>query len=140
MRHISTTFAALAIALCADAQTDSLRTMRELVVTGTPIEADAAHITPTVTIVSHQQLTQSEQTSLLPTLADYIPGLFATQRGVMGYGVSTGAAGGMTIRGLQSGSGQVMVLVDGHPQYQGIYGHSIADAYQTMMAEEARQH
>ena len=29
----------------------------------------------------------------------------------------------------------MMVLVDGHPQYQGIFGHSISDFYQTMMAE-----
>ena len=27
-----------------------------------------------------------------------------------------------------------MVLIDGHPQYQGIFGHSISDSYQTMMA------
>ena len=41
----------------------------------------------------------------------------------------------MMLRGISSGSGQLLVLIDGHPQYQGIYGHSIADSYQTMMAE-----
>ena len=39
------------------------------------------------------------------------------------------------MRGLSSGTGQVMVLIDGHPQYQGIFGHSIADSYQTMAVE-----
>lgn len=29
----------------------------------------------------------------------------------------------------------MMVLIDGHPQYQGIFGHSISDSYQTMMAD-----
>ena len=29
----------------------------------------------------------------------------------------------------------MLVLIDGHPQYQGIYGHPIADSYQTLMAE-----
>jgi len=29
----------------------------------------------------------------------------------------------------------LMVLIDGQPQYNGIYGHPIADAYQTMLAE-----
>ena len=29
-----------------------------------------------------------------------------------------------------------MVLIDGHPQYQGIFGHSISDSYQTLMAEQ----
>ena len=33
------------------------------------------------------------------------------------------------------GNGQVLVLIDGHPQYQGVFGHSISDSYQTMMVE-----
>ena len=53
----------------------------------------------------------------------------------MGYGVSEGAAGGMSLRGLGSGSGRLMVLIDGHPQYMGLMGHAIADAYQSLMTE-----
>jgi iron complex outermembrane receptor protein len=53
----------------------------------------------------------------------------------MGYGVSTGAAGGINLRGITGGAGQLLVLIDGHPQYQGIYGHPISDSYQTLMAE-----
>ena len=26
-------------------------------------------------------------------------------------------------------------MIDGHPQYNGIYGHPISDSYQTMMAD-----
>ena len=54
---------------------------------------------------------------------------------MMGYGVSTGAAGGINMRGVTGGGGQLLVLIDGHPQYQGIYGHPISDSYQTLMAE-----
>jgi iron complex outermembrane receptor protein len=54
---------------------------------------------------------------------------------MLGYGVSGGAAGGINMRGVAGGSGQLMVLIDGHPQYQGIYGHPISDSYQTLMAE-----
>ena len=54
---------------------------------------------------------------------------------MMGYGVSTGAAGGINLRGITGGAGQLLVLIDGHPQYQGIYGHPISDSYQTLMAE-----
>jgi iron complex outermembrane receptor protein len=64
-----------------------------------------------------------------------VPGLFVTSRSVMGYGVSTGAAGGINMRGITGGAGQLMVLINGHPQYQGIYGHPISDSYQTMMVE-----
>lgn len=54
----------------------------------------------------------------------------------MGYGVSTGAAGGMSLRGVGgSPTAGLLVLIDGHPQYMGLMGHPIADAYQTMMTE-----
>ena len=75
------------------------------------------------------------QPSLLPTLTEQVPGLFTTARGIMGYGVSDGAAGGISLRGLSGGSGRLMVLIDGHPQYMGLMGHPIADAYQSLMAE-----
>lgn len=54
----------------------------------------------------------------------------------MGYGVSGGAAGGISLRGLSGGSAQMMVLIDGHPQYAGIFGHPISDAYQSLLAEK----
>lgn len=72
---------------------------------------------------------------MLPTLAEYVPGLFVTSRGMLGYGVSDGAAGTISMRGLSSSQGRFMVLIDGHPQYQGIFGHSISDSYQTMLAD-----
>jgi iron complex outermembrane receptor protein len=64
-----------------------------------------------------------------------VPGLFVTSRGVAGYGVSGGAAGGINMRGLSGGSGQVLMLIDGHPQYATIYGHPVADAYIASDAE-----
>lgn len=89
----------------------------------------------TVTVVGRQQLTEYQRPNVLPTLNELVPGLFVTSRGMMGYGVSGGAAGSISMRGLSAGMGQMMVLIDGHPQYQGVYGHSIADSYQTMMVE-----
>ncbi|MGM9693545.1 MAG: TonB-dependent receptor [Alloprevotella sp.] len=108
----------------------------EVVVTGTRNITDIRHLPQTVTIVGRGTLTESQRLNILPTLMEQVPGLMVTSRGVMGYGVSSGGAGGMMLRGISSGAGQVMVLIDGHPQYNGIYGHSIADAYQTMMAEK----
>ncbi len=72
---------------------------------------------------------------MLPTLTEQVPGLFTTSRGILGYGVSTNAAGGIYLRGVSGGAGQMMVLIDGHPQYQGVYGHPISDSYQTLMAD-----
>lgn len=76
------------------------------------------------------------QPSLLPVLTENVPGLFTTARGIMGYGVSGGAAGGISLRGLSGGTARMMVLIDGHPQYAGIFGHPIADAYQSLLADK----
>lgn len=113
---------------------DTLR-LDEVVVTGTRNTTDIRHLPQTVTVVGRDKLTENERVSVLPTLMEQVPGLMLTSRGVLGYGVSGGGSGGMMLRGISSGAGQVMVLIDGHPQYNGIYGHSISDAYQTMMAE-----
>lgn len=123
--------------LAAEAQTTPGDTTRiqDVVVTGTRHATDVRHLPFTVNVVDHETLTTNEQPSILPTLTQQIPGLFVTGRGVMGYGVSGGAAGGINLRGISGGSGQLMVLIDGHPQYNGVYGHPISDSYQTMMAE-----
>ena len=128
------------------APADSLRLksykLDEVVVTGTRNETDIRHLPMTISVVGRQQLEQTYQPSILPTLTEQVPGLFTTSRGIMGYGVSTGAAGGMSLRGIGAGvhaaggpTPSLLVRLDGHPQYMGLMGHPIADAYQSMMAE-----
>lgn len=109
--------------------------LQEVVVTGTRNATDVRHLPMTVSVVGRDVLTAEYQTNVLPTVMQQVPGLFVTSRAMMGYGVSTGAAGGINLRGITGGAGQLMVLIDGHPQYQGIYGHPISDSYQTLMAE-----
>ena len=116
------------------AQSDTLK-LDEVVVTGSRSATDVRQLPFTVSVVERERLTETRQTSVLPTLMQEVPGLFVTSRAMMGYGVSNGGAGGLTLRGVSGGSGQLMVLIDGHPQYNGIYGHPISDAYQTLMAE-----
>lgn len=106
-----------------------------VVVTGTRNAVDVRHLPMTVTVINREQLTAQHQTSVLPTVMQEVPGLFVTSRSMLGYGVSTGAAGGINMRGITGGAGQLLVLIDGHPQYNGIYGHPISDSYQTLMAE-----
>ena len=113
---------------------DSL-SLHEVVVTGSRDSVDVRHLPMTVTVVGRETLTENFQPNVLPTIMQQVPGLMVTSRGMMGYGVSTGAAGGINLRGITGGAGQLLVLIDGHPQYQGIYGHPIADSYQTLMAE-----
>lgn len=107
----------------------------EVVVTGTRNETDVRHLSQTVTVVDRSKIDRSLQPSLLPVLTEQVPGLFVTARGIMGYGVSGGAAGSISLRGLSGGTARLMVMIDGHPQYAGIFGHPIADAYQSLLAE-----
>ena len=111
-------------------------TIDEVVVTGTRNETDIRHLPMTISVVNRKALEQRFQPSVLPALTEQVPGLFATSRGIMGYGVSTGAAGGMNLRGIGgSPTAGLLVLIDGHPQYMGLMGHPIADAYQTMLTD-----
>ena len=134
------------VSLRAEEVPDSLSvqkkvTIEEVVVTGTRNETDVRHLPMTVSVVNREQIEYRNDPSLLPLLTEYIPGLFTTSRGLMGYGVSGGAAGGMSLRGIggvpQEGlpTTGMLVLIDGHPQYMGLMGHPISDAYQSLLAE-----
>ena len=112
-------------------------TIDEVVVTGTRNETDIRHLPMTISVVGRQQIEKRYEPSLLPLLTEQVPGFFTTSRGIMGYGVSTGAAGGMSLRGIGgSPTAGLLVLIDGHPQYMGLMGHPIADAYQSMLTEK----
>ena len=133
-RFVFSLFTAAVASSTVSAQPDSVA-LADLVVTGTRVVADVRHLPSTVTIIERPTLALAQQPSLLPSVMEQVPSLLVTSRGMMGYGVSGGAAGGISLRGLSGGAGQLLVLIDGHPQYNGIYGHPISDAYPTMMAE-----
>lgn len=141
-KYISIGLMALAVqsGMAQEQKRDTLDTGKayeigEVVVTGTRNETDVRHLSQTVSVVNRSKMEQALQPSLLPVLTEQIPGLFVTSRGVMGYGVSGGAAGSISLRGLSGGTARLMVMIDGHPQYAGIFGHPIADAYQSFLAE-----
>ena len=111
--------------------------IQEVVITGTRSATDVRHLSQTVNVIDRAAIEETNRSSLLPLLTEQVPGLFITQRGYAGYGVSDGAAGTISMRGL-TGSGtavRTLVLIDGHPNYAGIFGHPIADSYQSLMTE-----
>ena len=108
--------------------------MDEVVVTGTRNATDARHLPFTVTSISNETLNENYRSSVLPTVMEQTPGLFTTSRGMLGYGVNNGA-GNIKVRGVGSGA-QLLVLIDGQPQYAGLMGHPIPDVYQTLMTEK----
>ncbi|MDX9810952.1 MAG: TonB-dependent receptor [Bacteroidales bacterium] len=102
----------------------------EVVVTGTAVKVNRSNVPMAVSVVGTTQLNQSIETALLPALNGRVPGLFVTERGIMGFGVSAGAAGQISIRGVGgSPTTGVLMLIDGHPQFMGIFGHPLPDSY-----------
>jgi len=111
--------------------------LQDVVVTGTRNETDKRHLPMTITVVDNEQIRYRYDQSLLPVLNEQVPGFFSTSRGVLGYGVAAGGSGGMKIRGIGGNpTTGLLVLIDGHPQYMGLMGHPLADAYQSMLADK----
>ena len=81
------------------AQTDSVR-LSDVVVTGTRYRSDIRHLPLDVSVINRSKLTATYQPSVLPALSQQVPGLFVTTRGILGYGLSTGAAGTIKMRGI----------------------------------------
>lgn len=101
-----------------------------VVVTGTRWEQQKSRVPGSVSVVTREAIEQSGQTNVLPVLAAQVPGVFLNDRGVIGYGVGPGSGGNISIRGISgTPNTRVLVLIDGQPQYMGIFGHPIADAY-----------
>lgn len=108
---------------------DSIR-LAEVVVTGSKTAVSGKSVPVSVTQVSRRDIENSGQLNILNTLSDYVPGYFVTERNILGFGVSTGGSGAISMRGISSQPNTgVLLLIDGQPQYQGIFGHPLADAY-----------
>lgn len=104
--------------------------IEEVVVVGqSPEEAPVLHSLGR-TRFTNEQIATSLSPSLLPLLTEGVPSLFVTSRGVMGYGLSTGAAGTISLRGIGGApTTGLLVVIDDQPQYSGLMGHPIADSY-----------
>jgi outer membrane cobalamin receptor len=119
------------ITLC-QAPPDSTKTyeLDPITVTATQVEALRSRVPNAVSLITKADIRSSGETSILPLISQRVPGTFVTERGVLGYGVSTGAAGTIMIRGAGGGPNtQVLVLTDGRPQMMGLMGHPLPDTY-----------
>ena len=102
----------------------------EVVITGSKTSVNRNNVPLTVSVVSKEKIENSSESALLPVLSEQVPGLFVTERGITGFGVSTGSAGQISLRGIGgSPNTQVLVMLDGNPQFMGIMGHPLPDAY-----------
>lgn len=107
---------------------DSLINLKGVVVSANKIEVNRSSVPLTISVINRDQIEASSESALLPVLSEYVPGLFVTEKGVTGFGVSSGSAGTVNIRGVGQGN-KVLMLFDGQPQWAGVFGHSLPDTY-----------
>ena len=102
----------------------------EIIVTGSNSAVGRNLIPYTVSVIGERELEESGANQLLNAISGMVPSLFVTERGPMGFGVSNGGSGAIKLRGVGGdGGGSVLMMVDGQPQFAGIYSHHIADFY-----------
>ncbi len=125
-------------ALAGNPEGDSTRTyaVDPVVITGTQTETALRFVPASISTITSRELEESSRVSLLDAVSEKVTGVFVTQRGVIGFGINN-PAGAITIRGVGgSPNTQVLVMIDGVPQFMGIFGHPFPDTYLT---ENARR-
>ncbi len=101
-----------------------------VVVTGTRVEMPKKDLPMSISVISSTVIDEENYKPMLDLVSENVPGLFVTQRTNIGYGVSSGAAGQISIRGIGSfPNTQVAVLIDGRPDIMGLFGHPLSDVY-----------
>lgn len=112
----------------ADEPVDSLIYLNGVVVSANRIATNRNSVPLSMSVINRAQIEASSESALLPVLSERVPGLFVTEKGITGFGISDGAAGTINIRGVGQ-SNKVLVLFDGQPQWAGLFGHSLPDTY-----------
>jgi len=84
----------------------------------------------TVASGSAAQIDRTSARTVFDAVEDLSPGLYVTRRGTMGYGIADNGTGAVNIRGVGgSPNTDVLVVLDGRPDYQGEMGHPLPDFY-----------
>lgn len=107
---------------------DSLINLNGVVVTANRIYVNRNNVPLSISVIDRRQIEASSESALLPVLSKRIPGLFVTEKGITGFGISSGSAGVINIRGVGQ-SNKVLMLFDGQPQWAGVFGHALPDTY-----------
>ena len=89
------------------------------------------------TLIDGERVRTSARSTVFEVLSQEAADVYVPGRGVGLHGVASGATGGIRIRGLGgSPNTQILVVEDDVPDYQGIFGHPIPDAYVPHLIDE----
>jgi iron complex outermembrane receptor protein len=104
----------------------------EVIVTGSNQAVGKDLLPFTVSTLTRGQIESSGESQLLSVLSGRVPSLFVTERNMIGFGVSNGGSGLIKIRGVGGEpTNAILMMVDGQPQYSGVFSHHVADFYDT---------
>lgn len=94
-----------------------------------PVSADTLE-------VKGRKLREKPSATFVEALASESADIHVTSRGTGIHGVASGSTGGIYIRGLGGfPNSQILMVEDGVPDYQGIFGHPIPDAYSSHLID-----
>src|SRR5512146_1595950 len=100
------------------------------------VTADTAPNEPTV---NSSSISRTTARTVFDAIEDLSPAIFVTRRGVMGYGISTNGTGQVSIRGVGGAPNtDVLMVLDGRPDFQGEMGHTLPDFYSLSYAGSIR--
>jgi outer membrane cobalamin receptor len=88
---------------------------------------------PNESVETSEQISRTSARTVFDALEELSPAAFVTRRGVMGYGIAANGTGAVSIRGIGSATNgtntDVLVVLDGRPDFQGEMGHTLPDFY-----------
>ena len=101
-----------------------------VVVTGQRYQLPLKDVAASISIISQQEIASTDLVNIADAVSCLTPGVYTTRRSTLGYGVAALAGGSITVRGIGGKpNSQVLVLIDGRPDFQGIFSHPLNDAY-----------
>jgi outer membrane receptor protein involved in Fe transport len=117
------------------AESDSLKVYESqdsVVVVADRFELSLKELAYTYNIINSRDIQLLAQHSALELVDVVSPSAFMMEKSVMGYGVGTAGSGCINIRG-QGGRPNtgLLVLINGHPDFMGLFGHPLPDVYGT---------
>jgi outer membrane receptor protein involved in Fe transport len=93
-------------------------------------EVSLKELAYTYHLINRQEIQMLSQHSAMQLVDEMNPSAFVLEKNIMGFGVGPAGAGSINIRG-QGGRPNtgMLVLIDGHPDFMGLFGHPLPDVY-----------
>ncbi len=119
--------------LFGQSETDSMITYQSedsIIVVANRYQVSAKALSYSYELITEDKIKSMSNHSALEMVDISFPSSFIMEKKVMGFGVGSAGGGLVNIRGLggKPNTG-VLVLLNGHPDFMGIFGHPLPDVY-----------